>query len=712
MLFRSKKFLRIPASETSGVVELRAEEMGEVSGGSSLRYIQYSSSCVVVAIGQVHFVSEVAEQLGWLGSALRSSPISEGIVACSPRLSRLQILTEDTENDGAITASCRIEFPLRVDASMNPQSQGFCWANLFRNPVLVTGYPIPRRAESKTGLEISLAMMAELVQSQSLVKIAERTILKGFCSLAVVTGVVRDAIIWHFLFNSSGERISYSDHRLEDIDYGKAQALTLRGVGSGRHIIGWCGDIKDYLGHPKANPMITSSGLPPAPSSIVIDRLYLEGGSQVIGGVSVSIGKKDKPIYLQRMKSYSGLLDWVSLQPIMFYDVGDRRAWLGDGASALLHLVRASIDRDRDEPAYRSKWRFDGKLEGDASGGNDTTMSAIDILGNFNNLNRELYLDDVRPNESGHLVEAYYRFRDRVQEILYDIQILVDYQGQVAAQDGYWIRRSGKFLLRSVMGFDFWDVAKPGGPIQQRAHSLQTGGHGWVDYIRSIKATTIFGQNFGELLQADNPTLLCPSWKTVPTGMDYMGSSIVTLKRLQRAKDRSHLGPGEITSEIIWSSRCELFSQCKCVSLQVEDTALHLDPVQLLLPRRQNLLLDVPKTRVSINLERLKDNGAVIFGHTPYIVGPGKKKDEQYLTPRESQTSSAPSMGSEDSQSRRGMSTASSSMPPTLSPSATSATHNTQLESNTDTSSWETTKGKGKERSKKAGLWSKIFSTK
>jgi hypothetical protein len=243
-----KKFLRTPASETSGVVELRAEEMGEVSGGSSLRYIQYSSSCVVVAIGQVHFVSEVAEQLGWLGSALRSSPISEGIVACSPRLSRLRILTEDTENDGAITASCRIEFPLRVDASMNPQSQGFCWANLFRNPVLVTGYPIPRRAESKTGLEISLAMMAELVQSQSLVKIAERTILKGFCSLAVVTGVVRDAIIWHFLFNSSGERISYSDHRLEDIDYGKAQALTLRGVGSGRHIIGWCGDIKDYLG--------------------------------------------------------------------------------------------------------------------------------------------------------------------------------------------------------------------------------------------------------------------------------------------------------------------------------------------------------------------------------------------------------------------------------------------------------------------------------
>ena len=77
-----------------------------------------------------------------------------------------------------------------------------------------------------------------------------------------------------------------------------------------------------------------------------------------------SIGKKDKPIYLRRDRSYVGLLDWVSVQPVVFYDVDDRRAWLVDGASALLHLLRASIDRDRMKPVYRSRWKFNGMLEG------------------------------------------------------------------------------------------------------------------------------------------------------------------------------------------------------------------------------------------------------------------------------------------------------------------------------------------------------------
>ena len=32
----------------------------------------------------------------------------------------------------------------------------------------------------------------------------------------------------------------------------------------------------------------------------------------------VSLGKRDKPIYLRRDRSYVGLLDWVSQQPVVF----------------------------------------------------------------------------------------------------------------------------------------------------------------------------------------------------------------------------------------------------------------------------------------------------------------------------------------------------------------------------------------------------------
>ena len=220
----------------------------ELPNGSLLRYTQQASSCLIVAVGQVDFVSEIGEQLGWLGSALRSS-LSDGVVACSPQLSDLHIRTEQAYTaDAAIVASCQIDFPM-VDNRMNSLSPGFCWASLFRNPVLVTGYSIPRRADPETGLELSLGVMTELVQSWQFVSLGERIILKGFCSLLVATAVVADAIIWHFLFNPEGERISYCDARLEDIEYGISGKLVWRELETRRHLVGWCSNIKEYSGN-------------------------------------------------------------------------------------------------------------------------------------------------------------------------------------------------------------------------------------------------------------------------------------------------------------------------------------------------------------------------------------------------------------------------------------------------------------------------------
>jgi hypothetical protein len=341
----------------------------------------------------------------------------------------------------------------------------------------------------------------------------------------------------------------------------------------------------------------------------------------------MSVGIRDKPVYLPRAKSYSGLLDWVSAQPIIFYDIDDRRAWLIDGASALLHLVRTSIDQDRKKPAYRSKWKFDGSLDGDTVYGGGT-IAAIETLSNIANLNRSLYLDDIRPLGNGQVEEVHYYFRDRVQETLHYLQVLIDYQAQVAAQDGYWFRQSGKILTKSVIGFDFWDIAKPPGPIRPRAYHLRTGGHGWIEYIRSIRATTIFGRKFGELLQAQNQPSLCPDWRSVPLGMDYLGVSVATLKTIHEARNEAMMSHGEITSDIVWSSKVELFSQCGCVSPVLPSSKhLHVDPVQLLLPKGQKIHLQVPKVHGNVTLGKLGGEGAVLFGHTPYRIGVRPPRD-------------------------------------------------------------------------------------
>lgn len=172
-----------------------------------------------------------------------------------------------------------------------------------------------------------------------------------------------------------------------------------------------------------------------------------------------------------------------------------------------------------------------------------------------------------------------------------------------------------------MVGFDFLDIAKPPRHIYPRIYYPQASGYGWKDYIQSIGATAIFGRKFGELLQVEPSSTVCSAWKTVPLGMDYLGVSIATLKTIHKKRNDNVVGSREITRDIIWTSRTRLFSQCKCVAAPALSATEHIDPVQALLPKGQKLHLDVPKNHIHITLSSLRDNGAVVFGHTRYKVG-------------------------------------------------------------------------------------------
>ncbi|CAG9984016.1 unnamed protein product [Clonostachys byssicola] len=651
----------------------------ELPDGTSLSITQGQSQCFIVVRGGFEFVAEIGEQLGWLASALRPSELPEGVLSCVPQISSIDLHGQSTyKGNITINASCRITFSMNRINDSNPLLPGFCWANMFRNPVVVAGYPIRHRDQGDTGLEIPLEAMAGLVQSNQVFSIDGNIMLKGFCSLLVVTAIITDTAMWHFLFNADGERISYCDTRLEGPEGMRIvthKGLELKDLESRRHVVGWCSSVREFTGHPQAGFGVKRSILPHFPSSIVIDRLYVEGGFHVIGGISVSPGKRDKPLRLAKARGNLAKLEWIYSQALVLMDVDDRRAWLVDGASGLLHLVRASIEQNRNHPAYKSKWKFSGalKLEGDdcLGLGGDHGVTAVEILGNTENLNVQLYVDDVRPDASGQLVEVPYCLRDKVQEILPHLEALIDKQAEVAAQDGYWIRSPSKLLEKSLAGWDFWDIAGPAGPVQRRIYHLQASGHGWVDYIRSIKAVTIFGRGFGELLEPEKQKL-CPNWMTVPKNKDYLGTSIATLKHIDASSNTQLVDQGSIATDIKWLSQATLFSPCACLDPNGAKPSNHHDPVQLLLPKGLNLHLDIPSTCLSITIGSIEHNGAVVFGHTPYRRPWPKSKNaddqadsESTEPPSSASNSTQPRVGHSDESGLFEMSSSSSRAQPT-----------------------------------------------
>ncbi|RSL55142.1 hypothetical protein CEP53_007228, partial [Fusarium sp. AF-6] len=601
--------------------------------------IRPESSFSLTAVGGLHSVSEIGEQLSWLASALQPSLTHGCVMGYIPRLRNLRLLSPWT---GKTIASydISIEFAGTEDQSLKP---GLCWGKLCCGTVLVKGFPIPKRSIPKTGLEMSLAEISTIIGSGQVVRWGQRIIMKGFNMLAIATLAAADIIVWHLLVSDEAdERISYVDPRLNELDNGNMEGITLQMLEEKRHVVGWCAAVTDLCGGALANHDVKSSGLQKPPGSIVIDRLYLEAGADVVGGVSMKINSKEQPFWLQRGNDYPSLLKWIGVQPIAFHDVASRRTWLVDGASALLHLVRISLYLDENDPDSTYDWVFDPTQLKDKWDGITGRQAALRTLKSWDNLDLNIYIVDKRRGPSGATEVQYATFGTRVKEVLHSIELLIDRQSKTTSQEGIRISQSLD-PRREIVGFDVLDVVTPLGPILPRVQHLKSLGHGWIDSMPSIGVTTIFGNGFGDLIHPNLPQGLCQGWKSLPEGKDYMAASISTLqmlyeKRLLRMDP--DLKGGEMAKKIIWASFSHPFRPCNCLQRCINKTTTRTindetqgchDPVQFFV--KKSWPRTVPNGMTPVHLADLDEKGAVVFGHLPIL----SRKSEGKVTTQQQQ---------------------------------------------------------------------------
>lgn len=468
---------------------------------------------------------------------------------------------------------------------------------------------------------------------------------------------------------------------------------------SASEVEGSCSSNLHFIGNPAADLSIGPSRLPRPPSSIVIDRLYFEGGSEIIGGVHMAINVKEKPFWLEREKDYPSLLKWISRQPIVFYDTSSSRAWLIDGASALLHLVRISLYMDSNDPESTYDWVFDPRQLQDDWNGCTGRLAALKTLTNLANRNQNLYVVSKKI-VSGQTMVEYSTLEERVVKILHCLEILIDRQIKVASQDGITIPQALPALKSaSIVGFDTLDILDPLGPILPRIQHGSMLGHGWRDLVPAMGIMTIFGDGFGELIRPGTPSAVCQRWGQIPIGSDYLCTSLSTMKMLYEKRMTRmwpELGIGEVTEKIVWLSPSQIAEPCECRSgSHVHPVSrCQVNPVQYLMSKRLRNLRSLPRSMPLVDLKKLKAEGAVIFGHMsllhPTCSAEDTEKSPSSLTERErhqlheqaSQVSSA--QGSSGSSLRiPGTSTGTSALSPgTSQPSLTTMTGGSVTASN------------------------------
>ena len=147
-------------------------------------------------------------------------------------------------------------------AAADLPENGSCWRGMFRNPVIVTGYPIPRRSEAEAGLEIPLDMVATLTNCRRLVKFNHTVFLKGFAAVLVAVRVVGDLVLWHLRYNPNGDYIACTDHGLAHQPplQGSAEALTIDTMEKSRHIVGWTDKVMNFAGLSSGSPIQVDQG--------------------------------------------------------------------------------------------------------------------------------------------------------------------------------------------------------------------------------------------------------------------------------------------------------------------------------------------------------------------------------------------------------------------------------------------------------------------
>lgn len=80
-------------------------------------------------------------------------------------------------------------------------------------------------------------------------------------------------------------------------------------------------------------------------------------GQIVTGGCQFSVDYKDIPVRITR-GGYIAKLRWIRQRYFPLWDVHDNRGWLLDGASTLLHLLRASLHQSSTDD-FSTEFVFD-----------------------------------------------------------------------------------------------------------------------------------------------------------------------------------------------------------------------------------------------------------------------------------------------------------------------------------------------------------------
>lgn len=338
----------------------------------------------------------------------------------------------------------------------------------------------------------------------------------------------------------------------------------------------------------------------------MLEKVQITAGHYITLGTTWAAGLRERPVHIKDRNDYVGRLKSLGNKYIVLHDVQVRKAWLVDGLSALVHLMRAYMDDECSNDYYEETCltkpeRFEAK------GGCTGRKMAYATLIDPKNRNLRLYSKDgtayTETEAEAQPDDKFYRLVDAVKDIMHLLEVIVDHQADERAEGsvGYRVRASP---WEQLAGYDFNDIATKCDPIRPLEAKLEPDAEGWVDFTRAIHATTLFGKGFGELLEpsceAGSPSH-CGAcyWNcAVPAQRDILAVSISELDRIATRRGSKLNNSWRLVDDLYLDLSPELFSACspgahrRCGKQRVQSIRRSTSPdcdERTVAPKKQNV---------------------------------------------------------------------------------------------------------------------------
>jgi hypothetical protein len=305
--------------------------------------------------------------------------------------------------------------------------------------------------------------------------------------------------------------------------------------------------------------------------------------SKIVGGsVSLTRGKKDTAAGL-KSGDYDDQVSAASEWNTLMYDAFSKRAWLIDGATALLHISRTWLSI-RARRNAKAKCRGGGQEENrgfqpdDFStfrchGSFDGKESSMDTLCDYNNrllrVSAEPKVEIV--GQSGRTVSTKeptwtVRLWENVVEDKYAaLEAIHDLLIKCRLNPSTDIKRP--FGDNTFEAYDFRDLVTGNSSLQPRVIKMLPTAGMWPKWALQSGMIPLVGRDFGEIIKpSSNPDAAprCTSTLLCPAGRDYLATPVALLAEMNGSATKRKRGCLGLGKSFFWNNPVASVQECGC----------------------------------------------------------------------------------------------------------------------------------------------------